>query len=234
MSKTILHTESLSKTYLKGKLIALEEINIRVDEGEFVSIVGQSGSGKTTLLNILGILDNPTQGKVFINGSDLSMVKNRNRFRAEKVGFIFQLHNLIPTLSAWENVQLPMLAVNMDSGQRKTRAREILEAVGLKNKLNHTPTMLSGGERQRVAIARALANKPPLVLGDEPTGNLDAATGDEITKLMFELNRQLGTTFLIATHDMEIVKKTDRAIQLEKGRIVDPERKSVLLGTPCT
>lgn len=221
MSKILVHTERLSKTYHRGKITALEEINLHVAEGEFVSIAGQSGSGKTTLLNILGALDNPTQGKVFINGSDLSKVKNMNYFRAEKVGFIFQLHNLIPTLSAYVNVQLPMLAVKMGSGQRKLRAKEILEAVGLKGKINHTPDMLSGGERQRVAIARALANKPPLVLGDEPTGNLDAATGEEITRLMFDLNRQLGTTFIIATHDKKIVKKTDRTIYLDNGRIAD-------------
>ncbi|MFC2018187.1 ABC transporter ATP-binding protein [Chloroflexota bacterium] len=233
MSKAIVHTESLSKIYLRGKTTALEEINLRIDEGEFVSIVGQSGSGKTTLLNILGALDNPTQGKVFINGLDLSKVKNMNRFRAEKVGFIFQLHNLIPTLSAYENVQLPMLAVKMDSGQRKMRAMEMLEMVGLKDKLYHIPTMLSGGERQRVAIARALTNKPPLVLGDEPTGNLDAGTGEEVTQLMFELNRQVGTTFIIATHDMKIVKKTERIIHLDNGRIVDRGRKSAFLRTPC-
>ncbi len=219
MNKVMVNTEGLIKTYLKGKIVALEDINLQVGEGEFVSISGASGSGKTTLLNMIGAMDKPTMGKVFVDGADLSKSTNINRFRAEKIGFIFQLHNLIPTLSACENVQLPMYAVNMNPKQRKQRAIEMLEAVGLKDKLYRTPTMLSSGERQRVAIARAIANRPPLVLGDEPTGTLDAATGEEIIRLIFELKDRFGTTFIIATHDREMVKKADRVLRLNNGRI---------------
>ena len=190
-----------------------------MEKGEFVSILGPSGSGKTTLLNLIGALDNPTRGKVFVEGVELSMVTNLNRFRAEKVGFIFQLHNLIPTLNAYENVQLPMYAIKVDSKRRRQRAVELLEAVGLKDRLYHTPAMLSGGERQRVAIARALANNPPLILGDEPTGTLDAAVGEEIIELMVQLNKKAGSTLIIVTHDIKVAEKANRVIHLNNGRI---------------
>jgi len=219
MNRVMVQIEGLSKTYLKGKITALEEVNLWVEKGEFVSILGPSGSGKTTLLNMIGALDNPTRGKVFVEGVDLSKVTNLNRFRAEKVGFVFQLHNLIPTLNAYENVQIPMYVIKMNSKQRKQRAMEILEAVGLKDRLYHTPAMLSGGERQRVAIARALANNPPLILGDEPTGTLDAAIGEEIIELMFQLNRKVGSTLIIVTHDIKVAKKANRIIHLNNGRI---------------
>jgi len=219
MNRVMVQIEGLSKTYLKGKITALEEVNLWVEKGEFVSILGSSGSGKTTLLNMIGALDNPTRGKVFVEGVDLSKVTNLNRFRAEKVGFVFQLHNLIPTLNAYENVQIPMYVIKMNSKQRKQRAMEILEAVGLKDRLYHTPAMLSGGERQRVAIARALANNPPLILGDEPTGTLDAAIGEEIIELMFQLNRKVGSTLIIVTHDIKVAKKANRIIHLNNGRI---------------
>ena len=221
MNKAIVQTEGLTKIYPEGKVVALEEIDLTIDEGSFVSILGPSGSGKTTLLNMIGTLDNPTRGKVFVEGADLSGIKNLNRFRAEKVGFVFQLHNLIPTLSAYENVQIPMYSVKISPKKRKQRAMEMIEAVGLKDRLNHTPGMLSGGERQRVAIARALVNNPPLILADEPTGTLDAVTGSEIIELMLELNRKAGSTLIIVTHDMEIAKKADRIIRLDKGRIED-------------
>lgn len=219
MNRVMVQTEGLTKTYLKGRIVALEEVNLWVEKGEFVSILGPSGSGKTTLLNIIGALDNPTRGKVFVEGVELSMVTNLNRFRAEKVGFIFQLHNLIPTLNAYENVQLPMYAIKVDSKQRRQRTVELLEAVGLKDRLYHTPAMLSGGERQRVAIARALANNPPLILGDEPTGTLDAAIGEEIIELMFQLNRKAGSTLIIVTHDLKVARKANRVIYLNNGRI---------------
>jgi ABC-type lipoprotein export system ATPase subunit len=219
VNRVMVQTEGLTKTYLKGRIVALEEVNLWVEKGEFVSILGPSGSGKTTLLNIIGALDNPTRGKAFVEGVDLSRVTNLNRFRAEKVGFIFQLHNLIPTLNAYENVQLPMYAIKVDSKQRRQRAMELLEAVGLKDRLYHTPAMLSGGERQRVAIARALANNPPLILGDEPTGTLDAAVGEEIIELMVQLNRNAGSTLIIVTHDIKVAEKANRVIHLNNGRI---------------
>jgi putative ABC transport system ATP-binding protein len=219
MNRVMVQTEGLTKTYLKGRIVALEEVNLWVEKGEFVSILGPSGSGKTTLLNMIGALDNSTRGKVFVEGVDLSRVTNLNRFRAEKVGFIFQLHNLIPTLNAYENVQLPMYAIKINSKQRRQRAVELLEAVGLKDRLYHTPAMLSGGERQRVAIARALANNPPLILGDEPTGTLDTVIGEEIIELMFQLNRKAGSTLIIVTHDIKVAKKANRVIHLNNGRI---------------
>ncbi len=218
MNRAMVQTEGLSKTYLKGKIIALEDVNLVVDKGEFVSILGHSGSGKTTLLNMIGALDSPTKGKVFVEGVDLSKVTNLNHFRAERVGFVFQLHSLIPTLNAYENVQIPMYAIKTSSKQRKQRAWELLEAVGLKDRLYHLPAMLSGGERQRVAIARALANNPPLMLCDEPTGTLDAEIGEEIIQLMLELNRQAGTTLIIVTHDLGVARRADRVIYLNNGR----------------
>ena len=219
MNRVMVQTEGLSKTYLDGKVIALEDVNLTVDEGEFASILGPSGSGKTTLLNMIGALDNPTRGRVFVEGVELSKVANLNRFRAERLGFVFQLYGLIPTLNAYENVQLPMYAIRTSSKQRKQRARELLEAVGLGHRLYHLPTMLSGGERQRVAIARALANNPPLMLCDEPTGTLDAEIGGEIIQLMLELNRQAGTTLIIVTHDLGVARRADRVIYLNGGRI---------------
>ena len=219
MNSVMVQTEGLSKTYLNGKIIALEDVNLTVDKGEFASILGPSGSGKTTLLNMIGALDNPTRGRVFVEGVELSKVANLNRFRAERVGFVFQLYGLIPTLNAYENVQLPMYAIRTSSKQRKQRARELLEAVGLGDRLYHLPTMLSGGERQRVAIARALANNAPLMLCDEPTGTLDAEIGGEIIQLMLELNRQAGTTLIIVTHDLGVARRADRVIYLNGGRI---------------
>ncbi len=190
-----------------------------VREGEFVSILGLSGSGKTTLLNIIGALDKPTSGRVIVDGIDLSKVRNLNRFRSERVGFAFQLHNLIPTLNAQENVQLPMYSLKLSSQERRRRAMELLEVVGLKDRARHTPAMLSGGERQRVAIARALANNPRLVLGDEPTGTLDHKTGQEIIDLMQGLNREQGVTFIVATHDLNVAKSASRILYLINGKI---------------
>ena len=221
MNRVILQTEGLTKTYSKGRIVALEAVDLTVEKGSFISILGPSGSGKTTLLNMVGTLDKPTRGKVLLEGLDLSGVKNLSRFRAEKIGFVFQLHNLIPTLNAYENVQLPMYSIKIDSTKRKQRAMEMMEAVGLKDRLYHKPAMLSGGERQRVAIARALVNNPPLILADEPTGTLDAGTGREIIELMLGLNREGGTTIIIVTHDREIAKRADRIIHLDNGRIED-------------
>lgn len=221
MNRVVVQTEGLTKTYSRGRIVALEEIDLTIEGGRFVSILGPSGSGKTTLLNMIGTLDNPTRGKVFIEGVDLSKVKNLNHFRAQKVGFVFQLHYLIPTLSAYENVQLPMHSIKINPKQRRQRAMEMIEAVGLKDRLHHKPAMLSGGERQRVAIARALVNSPPLILADEPTGTLDTGTGREIIELMVKLNMEAGNTLIIVTHDPEIAKKADRVIHLDKGRIED-------------
>ena len=218
MNRVIVQTEGLTKTYSGGRIVALEDIDLTIEEGRFISILGPSGSGKTTLLNMIGTLDNPTRGIVFIDGVELSKVNNLNRFRAEKVGFVFQLHNLIPTLNAYENVQLPMYAIKMNAKQRKQRAMEMIEAVGLKDRLYHKPTMLSGGERQRVAIGRALMNEPKLLLADEPTGNLDSATGNGILEILEALNRA-GQTIVMVTHDERIARRAGRTVTLVDGKI---------------
>lgn len=223
MNNIILQAEKLTKTYSRGKIVALDKVDLAIEKGKFVSILGPSGSGKTTLLNMIGTLDNPTSGKISIEGIELSRVKNLNRFRAERVGFVFQVHSLIPTLNAYENVQLPMYSIKVGAKSRKQRAAEMLEAVGLKDRLYHKPAMLSGGERQRVAIARALINNPPLVLADEPTGALDTGTGREIIELLLEVNKKSGTTLIIVTHDLEIARKADRIIHLNEGRIIKVE-----------
>ena len=219
MNRVMVQTEGLVKTYLNGNIVALEEVDLRVEEGELVSILGPSGSGKTTLLNIIGALDKPTSGRVIVDGIDLSKVGNLNRFRSERVGFVFQLHNLIPTLNAHENVQLPMHSLKLSSKERRRRAMELLEVVGLKDRARHTPAMLSSGERQRVAIARALANNPSLVLGDEPTGTLDPETGQEIVDLMHGLNKEQGVTFIVVTHDPNVARSASKIVYLINGRV---------------
>ncbi len=218
MNRLIVSAEGITRAYHNG-VVALDNINLQIEKGEFLVILGPTGSGKTTLLNIIGGMDRPTTGKVFVDGTELSRVRNLSQFRAEKVGFVFQLHNLIPTLNAAENIQLPMCALKMASRKRKRRALELLEMVGLKNRVSHTPPMLSGGERQRVAIARALANNPCLVIGDEPTGTLDPETGREIIALMQDLNRTVGTTLVVTTHDPGVASKADRIVRLERGSI---------------
>lgn len=231
MSNVMVQIEGLSKTYFGGRVAALREVDLCVERGAFVSVLGVSGSGKTTLLNIIGALDTPTRGRVCVDGSDVSSISNLDRFRAQKVGFVFQLHNLIPTLNAFENVQLPMCAAGMKPQDRKRRAAELLEAVGLKDRLYHRPAMLSGGERQRVAIARAVANNPPLVLGDEPTGTLDAATGEEIVDLLCHLNREMGATLIIVTHDANLARTADRVVRLGNGMILPNGAETDVLDT---
>ncbi len=219
MSRATVQTEGLGKVYLKGKVIALEDVNLCVNEGEFLAILGPSGSGKTTLLNMIGALDKPTTGRVLIGGVDLARVRNLGRFRAERVGIVSQMHNLIPTLDAWENVQLPMYSLRLPPKERKQKARELLERVGLKDRANHTPAMLSGGERQRVAIARALANNPELILCDEPTGTLELERRQDVIELMCGLNRERGVTLIIVTHDLDVARAAQRIVYLVGGRI---------------
>jgi ABC-type lipoprotein export system ATPase subunit len=181
--------------------------------------MGPSGSGKSTLLNMIGALDAPTLGQVFVAGEDLAQLENVDEFRAETVGFIFQLHNLLPTLTAQENVEVPMMGQRSRS-ERQQRSRRLLEMVGLGDRLDHLPNQLSGGQRQRVAVARALANEPPLVLADEPTGSLDSEAGHELMQLLKDLNREQGTTFLVVTHDPAVARQTDRVLVMEDGKIV--------------
>jgi len=219
MSNSLVKTERLTKIYAKGKVTALSDIDLTVDQGEFISILGPSGSGKTTLLNIIGALDTPTSGKVTVDGLDLSEVTNLNRFRAQKVGFVFQLYNLIPSLNAFENVQLPMFAIGTNAKERKQRATELLEAMDLKDRMQHTPNMLSGGERQRVVIARALANRPSLILGDEPTGTLGPKQKAGMMDPFCRLNVEQGITLILVTHDLTVANRAQRIINLVDGNI---------------
>jgi putative ABC transport system ATP-binding protein len=218
----VIELKNLTKTYHLGDevLNALDGINCTINSGEFVAITGPSGSGKSTLANIIGGLDRPTTGTVTIDGQDLSHVgdKQLSDYRNHHIGFVFQSFNLQGTQTALENVMLPLVFTRMKPKDRKARAKECLEAVGLGDRLNHKPSQLSGGQRQRVAIARALAVKPSIILADEPTGNLDSARGDEIMKLLKDLNKQ-GITLIIITHDMLIAKQADRIIQIKDGHM---------------
>ncbi|MFQ6014008.1 MAG: ABC transporter ATP-binding protein [Anaerolineae bacterium] len=220
--KIMVETRELTKIYGDGSQVrALDGVNLIVREGEFVAVMGPSGSGKSTLLNMIGALDRPTSGQVMVNGQDLTRVKDLDHFRARMVGFVFQLHNLIPTLSARENVETPMRGQPLSSSQRRKRAEELLGLVGLGDRLDFLPNQLSGGERQRVAIARALANHPSLLLADEPTGNLDTESGQELMNLLAELNRTRGATIMVVTHDRRVARATQRILTMRDGRIVD-------------
>jgi len=220
-NETIVETRELTKIYGDGAEVrALDGMSLRIGRGEFVSVMGPSGSGKSTLLHLIGALDRPSSGQVIVAGQDLARVKNLDRFRSQTVGFVFQLHNLIPTLTALENVEIPLYEQRISARKRRARAKELLELVGLGDRLRHLPSALSGGERQRVAIARSLANKPELVLADEPTGDLDSQSGAEVIGLMRRLNRELGTTVIVVTHDPAVARQTERIVVLDSGRIV--------------
>ena len=225
----IVETRGLVKVYGDGAEVrALDGIDMHLTRGEFVTVMGPSGSGKSTLLNMVGALDRPTEGTVLVEGRDLQEVRDLDTFRARKVGFIFQLHNLIPTLTARENVEVPMMGQPIGRGKRRKRARELLEMVGLGHRLDHLPNQLSGGQRQRVAVARALANKPAIILADEPTGDLDTESGAEVIDLMKHLNEDLSTTFIVVTHDPAVSRETERVLIMRDGQIVHEHE----VGTP--
>ncbi len=228
-NSTIVETRNLVKIYGDGAQVrALDGVSLRIAPGEFISVMGPSGSGKSTLLNMIGALDRPTSGTVIVNGQDIGQIRDIDAFRARTVGFIFQMHNLIPTLTARENVETPMRGQPFSAGERHRRAEELLELVGLGGRLDHLPNQLSGGERQRVAIARSLANRPAIVLADEPTGNLDSQSGAEVIALMQRLNRELGTTFIAVTHDPTVARQTERILLMRDGSIVHEHT----VGTP--
>jgi ABC-type lipoprotein export system ATPase subunit len=224
----IIETRNVTRIYGDGEAIhALDGVNLRVRRGEFLAVMGPSGSGKSTLLNVIGALDRPTAGQIFVDGQDLAQIRNLDRFRARTVGFIFQLHNLLPTLTALENVEVPMVG-HLGPRARRKRAKELLEVVGLPDRMRHLPNQLSGGQRQRVAVARALANNPPLVLADEPTGSLDTTSGQDLLELLRKLNRTQGTTFVLVTHDPAVARQTRRVIVMADGRIVREDQ----IGSP--
>jgi ABC-type lipoprotein export system ATPase subunit len=227
-SEWLVDVRDLTRIYGDGSQIrALDGLNLRVSQGELIAVMGPSGSGKSTLLNILGALDKPTSGRVFINGQDLGGLKDLDSFRASTVGFIFQLHNLLPTLTALENVEVPMVG-HQPQGERSSRARELLQLVGLSDRKHHLPNQLSGGQRQRVAVARALANRPLMVLADEPTGNLDSTAAQGLMDLLRRLNRSQGTTFIVVTHDPAIARQTSRVVVMADGRVVRED----VIGSP--
>ena len=216
----VVETRDLVKLYGDGAEVrALDGVNLKVQAGEFLSIIGPSGSGKSTLLNLLGALDRPTSGDVIINGASLAKVRGLDQFRRQSVGFVFQTHNLIPTLTARENVEVPMQGSLLSAGKRRARADELLRLVGLERRSSFLPNQLSGGERQRVAIARALANRPAIILADEPTGNLDSQNTADTMRLLSELNRTQGATLLIVTHNHEVARATRRVITLRDGKV---------------
>ncbi|MFA5613050.1 MAG: ABC transporter ATP-binding protein [Methanoculleus sp.] len=219
--ETIIETNHLGKAY-NDRVTALADVNFVIRKGEFVALLGRSGSGKSTLLHILGGLDAPTSGEVWINGKsiDFSDRKALIALRRESIGFIFQSFNLIPALTARENIEYPLLFNYHDRVARRERATDLLSLVGLGDRAHHYPREMSGGEQQRVAIARALIGDPLIVLADEPTGNLDSKTRDEIFSLMRQVNQEQETTFLIVTHERELGRRADRAIELLDGRVV--------------
>ncbi len=221
--------KELYKSYENGRIQALNGINLTIKEGEFVSIIGPSGSGKSTLLNMLGALDRPDSGIIKVAGQDLTSDKKLNEFRSEKIGFIFQLHNLIPNVSVRENIEIPMYTQKISSSDMKERALKLLEDVGLPDKADNLPNKLSGGERQRVAIARALANNPSIILADEPTGSLDSKTSSKILKQLIDLHKDKNVTLIIVTHDMNVAKLADRVIEVLDGEIISPHNDNSLI-----
>jgi putative ABC transport system ATP-binding protein len=225
MPDPIVEAEDVAKVYQLGKteVHALRHVDLRVERGEFLSIAGPSGSGKTTLLNLVGGVDVPSSGTVRVDGEDTSRLSERalTRLRLDHIGFIFQTFNLVAVLTVFQNVEFPLLLQGrLTAPERRRRVDQLLEAVGLAGHARHRPNELSGGQRQRVAVARALVGNPPLVLADEPTANLDSATGATIIDLMREMNRRDGTTFVFSTHDPKVMAHASAVVRLEDGRVV--------------
>jgi putative ABC transport system ATP-binding protein len=226
--KPVVELKQVSKIYKMDEVEvkALDGIDMKVEKGDFAAIIGPSGSGKSTLLHMIGLLDRPTYGKVFLDGIDISKLNDNElaRLRGNKIGFVFQFFNLYPILTALENIELPMMINEKNKKERRERALELLKIVGLEKRAEHLPSQLSGGERQRVAIARALANNPSLILADEPTGNLDSKAGKEIIELLDKLQEKEGKTIIMVTHDVNIAKYAERLIYLKDGKIIKEAR----------
>lgn len=222
----IIEIKNLTKVYGDGvELRALDDLSLDIKRGEFLAIIGPSGSGKSTLLHMIGILDTPTSGTIFIDGQDVTSMSEdkRSKARNNMLGFIFQYHHLLPDFTALENVMMPLLIAGKSKKQARELAEELLREVGLEDRLNHRPTQLSGGQSQRVAVARALANDPKIVIGDEPTGNLDSKSSQMIYDLLRKLNKERNQTFILVTHDEQMAKRTDRIVRLVDGRVFEYE-----------
>ena len=222
--KYIIQIKNLTKIFGDGvEIKALDGINLDIERGEFLAIIGPSGSGKSTLLNQIGILDTPTSGTILLDGVDVTEMsdKQRSKTRNKQLGFIFQYHHLLPDFNALENVMMPLLISGVKSSKAREIARMVLDEVGLGDRMDHRPNQLSGGQNQRVAIARALVNKPSIVIGDEPTGNLDSKASENIYELLRKLNREHNQTFILVTHDERMAAKTDRIIRLVDGRVAE-------------
>ncbi len=224
----LIEIKDVYKIYNPGEneVRALDGVSLTIDEGEFVAIIGQSGSGKSTLMNTLGLLDRPTSGEYFLSGRDVATLTDdeQSEIRNKQIGFIFQGFNLIPSLTAIDNVELPLVYRGMKKDERKKLSLEALERVGLSRRLDHRPSQMSGGQQQRVAIARAVAARPPVILADEPTGNLDSASGREVMRILHELSDE-GRTIILITHDNEIAEEANRVIRIQDGRIVSDTTK---------
>jgi putative ABC transport system ATP-binding protein len=222
-NESAIKISNLVKTFDRGLIRALNGVNIEIASGEFVAIVGPSGCGKSTLLHLIAALDHPDRGSVEIRGVDLFSRHDLNRYRAREIGLVFQLDNLLPTLTASENVQVPMFEVGLSAKRRLERARSLLTLVDLSGKDRRRPSELSGGERQRIAIARALANEPQILLADEPTGRLDSGSGLRVLELLEKLRRDRGLTLVVVTHESAVAERADRIIHMLDGCIVSPE-----------
>jgi len=216
---------NLVKHYDDGQVKALNGVDLLVKKGEYLAILGPSGSGKSTLMHIISTLDKPTSGEILINGQNTSKIRNLHYLRAKTIGFIFQLHNLIPSLSLVDNVMIPLTPLKISLKEKKERAQEALEAVGLEHRMHHVPTKVSGGERQRTAFARALVNNPDIILGDEPTGNVDTKTGAKLLNLLLKIKEERKTTLIIVTHNPEIAYPADHEIYIRDGIIGDEKFK---------
>jgi putative ABC transport system ATP-binding protein len=221
----VIQLQEVTRMYRIGEVetSALRGVSLKVESGEFTALVGPSGSGKTTMLQIMGCLDQPTTGSVLVKGQDVTQFNANKRadLRKDTIGFVFQFFALIPVLTAYENVELPLLLIKQHAGQRKKRVMELLDAVDLADRAHHRPDQLSGGEQQRVAVARALAIGPSLILADEPTANLDTENGRQVMQIMQKLNKETGTTFVFATHDPRVIKYAIRVVTMRDGLIVD-------------